>query len=200
MAAIKSQNSSSNQKMPAQEAFSTILTALLKQARQKVPSTFKDLRAKTGLTVLDVGCGYFRYGKALHSLLLEINPNIRLFAVDRQKYIVDYSPATFIKCDITKCQNELKKNKITDIDIFTVFNPFPGIPDLTNIPVSVQRKALLIGCVDWNSLAFRESLAKNGFKALLWQENRFWNSMRPWFNNYDPFVFAVKNNYQLESF
>ncbi len=164
--------------------FTAIIEELVGKIQKKEFRLFKEFQKKESLIIVDVGCGYFRYGKALYAVFSEINPKIKLFAVDRQKFFKDgyYYPATFIKGDITKI--DLKKHGIEKIDIVTVFNPFPSIPDLANIP----KAYLFIGCVDWNKKLFEDSLKNNGFKFILWQENFFWQEMRPWWNNYNPFV------------
>ena len=170
--------------------FTAIIEELLGKVKKKEFRLFKEFQKKESLIIVDVGCGYFRYGKALYAVFYKINPKIRLFAVDKLKFFKDryYYPATFIKGDITKIY--LKKYGIEKIDIITAFNPFPGIPDLTNIP----KAPLLIGCVDWNKKLFEDSLKKNGFKFVVRQENFFWQEMRPWWNNYNPFVAAKPIN------
>ena len=150
----------------------------LKPLLNKVKSRLKN---KESISLIDVGCGYFRYGKALHSLLSNINPNIEIIAVDKKKMTNNYHKARFIKEDITKLN--LKP------DIISVFNPFPAIPDIKHL---TKKGTILIGCVDWNPKAFKESLKSNNFKVIAWQKNKFWKQMRPWFNNYDPFVIASR--------
>lgn len=169
-----------------QLCFAITLEALLFNAEKKAKRLFKTLREKPSLTIVDVGCGYFRYGKALHAVFSKLNKNINIFAIDKNQFYSDnsYHPATFIKGDVTKLN--MKKYGIHKVDIVTVFNPFPSIPDLTR----VSSADLFVGCVDWNKHLFEESLKLNLFKPIVWQENNFWHDMRPWWNNYNPFVAA----------
>ena len=171
-------------------SFATVFEALLKKAKKKDPQYFKILKEKDKLTVLDIGCGYFRYGPPLNAILQTINPNIKLFAIDKKKFFRSshYEPATFIKGDITKIN--LKKHGIGEIDIIAIFNPWPGLPDLGNIPKEIRKKAIFLGCVDWNKELFIKTLKENGYTPTLWQDNICWEDMREWWNNYDPFVFA----------
>ena len=87
---------------------------------------------------------------------------------------------------ISKC-TELGVDRI---DIFTVFNPFPGVPDLKKIIDELGKDSVLLGCVDWNRKLYEETLVKNGFKAVVWEENDY-QIDKEWFNCYNPFVFAV---------
>ncbi len=171
--------------------FASLLDSLINKSKRHIPKTFSELKNKNYLTVVDVGCGYFRYGPALKKVLCKINPNIILFAIDKKKFFKDYSPATFIKGDIKKISSKLIKYGITHIDVLTVFNPFPGIPDITNIPEETKKYSLLIGCVDWNLKLFKESLTSNGYKEIAWLDNEYWGLMRSWHNNYNKFVLAV---------
>lgn len=171
-----------------QLCFAVTLESLLFNAEKKAKRLFKTLREKPSLTVVDVGCRYFRYGNALHAVLSKLNKNINLFAIDKNQFYSNdsYHPATFIKGDVTKLN--MNKYGIQKIDIVTVFNPFPGIPDLTQMPSA----DLFLGCVDWNKQLFKESLELNGFKPIVWEENIFRDEMRSWWNNYNPFVAAKK--------
>ena len=120
-----------------------------------------------------------------------MNPNISLLAVDKKQLCGEYAPAVFIKSDVSKISPKLNKLDIKKIDLLTVFNPFPGIPDLADSLLFTEKDVVLIGCVDWNKNNFEESLKRNGFKPVIWQKNHFQGLMKPWFNNYDPFCFCV---------
>jgi len=176
----------------AQLCFASVLDSLLRKAKIKSPVLLSRLSKKNSLTVIDVGSGYFRYGKALYEVLSKINKNIRLIAVDKKKFFNNerYDPAKFVKGNINRIAPKLVKLGIKNIDIFTVFNPFQNTINLTKIPKNLREHALLIGCVDWNIELFKELLKDNGFKAIVWQKNDYRGLMRLWFNNYDPFVFA----------
>lgn len=169
-----------------QLCFAITLEALLFNAEKKAKRLFKTLREKPSLTIVDVGCGYFRYGKALHAVFSKLNKNITLFAIDKNQFYSDdsYQPATFIRGNITTF--DMNKYHLQNVDIVTVFNPFPRIPDLTK----VSSAELFVGCVDWNKRLFEESLTSNLFKPIVWQENDFRDEMRQWWNNYNPFVAA----------
>jgi len=175
----------------AQLCFTSILHNLIKKVKQKNPSIIELLQNKPSLTIVDVGCGYFRYGRALHAVLSTFTPDVRLFPVDKIQLKQEYTPGTFIKSTIAKAAPKLAKHKVQEIDLFTVFNPFPGIPNLTGIPKEMRDKAFFLGCVDWNPTLFKESLAANHFEAVAWKENCYHPYMREWYNNYDPFVFAM---------
>jgi hypothetical protein len=131
-----------------------------------------------------VGCGYFRYGRALHSVLSRHLPGLRAYAVDKKRFNQDYGPAEFIKSDISEISRYLGE----DARIISVFNPFPGIPDLSDVPR--QKGCILIGCVDWNRELFEKSMHENGFIPVMWLDNPFKELMIEWFNNYNPFVVA----------
>lgn len=166
----------------AQLAFAHSLDAVISMAKRRFPDVFSSLKNKDTLVVVDVGCGYMRYSSALSVVLAKINPDIKLYCVDKEKLVRDYKGAKFFKCDIA---DFVSVSNIKDVDIFTVFNPFPGIPSLP------LKATCLIGCVDWNRALFEKSLLKNRYKNSVWHNNSFQNLMRPWFNNYDPFVFAT---------
>lgn len=170
----------------AERAFLGILGTLLEKFEKKHPEIIARLREARQPTAVDVGCGYMRYGKALKIFLAKINPNTKVFAVDKVRMNRKYEYAEFIKCNI----EELKlKRPGMEIEIFTVFNPFPGVPRIRHIS---GKGSLLIGCVDWNKPLFESTLTENGFKPVTWQENRQKDKMKGWFNNYDPFVMAVR--------
>lgn len=171
-----------------QLCFALILETLLINAEKNAPKLFKTLKEKPSLTIVDVGCGYFRYRHALHAVFLKLNKNIKLFAIDKRQFFSDasYCPATFIRGDVTQLNKQ--KYGIENVDIVTVFNPFPAIPDLAKLASA----DLFVGCVDWNKQLFEKSLASNGFKPIIWQENLYWHDMRQWWNNYNPFVAAKR--------
>ncbi|MBI3051530.1 hypothetical protein HYY74_03665 [Candidatus Woesearchaeota archaeon] len=169
----------------AQLAFAAVAGCLIKEACRKMPRLFRRMEAAGKLTAIDVGCGYFRYGVALKAVLSSINPNNEIYAVDRERLKANYPAALFVKADIAEFPGKYPKVRP---DIVTVFNPFPRIPKL---PTAFCAPVML-GCVDWNRKFFEESLEENGYRPLVWMENRWKREMEPWFNNYDPFVLAVR--------
>ena len=171
--------------------FACLLDDLLRQASKKNPRIEGQLRKKEAITLVDVGSGYFRYGNALNNVMKKINPTVKLFAVDKDQRSQTYDPGFFIKSDINKSTEKLKKQGVQQIDVFTVFNPFPGMPDFRKVKAELGRDALLMGCVDWNLELFKKSLEMNGYKAIAWQENYLREEMKPWFNTYSLFAFAV---------
>jgi len=166
--------------------FLSLLDLILFEAEKKKQKLFRTLREKKSITVVDVGSGYFRYGHALLQAMQKINPQVKLYATDLERKRFRYNPALFVKGDVTT-----KGNRFGTIDIFTVFNPFPGIPEIHRIPIDYRRNALFVGCVDWNKELFKSTLTSNGFTPLVWQKNKYWDEMRAWWNNSDPFVVGV---------
>lgn len=171
--------------------FISLMLGLIKKARMKTPKIFDKLKKQKGVVIVDIGCGYFRYGRAMHLVFSEINPNLKIFAVDKDKHMLNYDKAIFIKGDVNNISKELRKHGVDKIDIFTVFNPFPGIPDFSNLKKAIGKDAIIFSCIDWNPDLFKSTLSENGYTPLIWQKNDYWNNMRPWWNNYNPFVFAV---------
>ena len=171
--------------------FASILDELLRKVKRENPKIIKLLNKKDKLVIVDVGCGYFRYRNALYAILKQINPSLKMFAVDKKELVYHYEPAIFLNGDVNEIASRLKNRGVEKIDIFTVFNPFPGMPDFRKLKFELGKEALLIGCVDWNPEIFKKSMKKNGFKAIVWQKNYLYEYMRPWFNSYSIFVFAI---------
>lgn len=172
----------------AELSFSIIIDSILLKAKKKNKKIFSNLENKDHINVVDVGSGYFRYGKVLYNLLSSLNDNLNLYAVDHKKKRFSYKPAKYVKADIN---NIHKVVDIKNIDIFTVFNPYPRIPKFSNIPHKIKKNSILLGCVDWNQELFHDSLVLNNFEPQFYIENPYKEEMEPWFNTYDPFVFAV---------
>lgn len=172
----------------AQLAFAGAMDRLIRAAERRLPGIVSGLMKRKQLVIVDVGCGYMRYGVALSAVFRKLNPSSVIFAVDKDRLMNSY-PAEFVKCDIV----DLAKAKpdLECVNIFTVFNPFPGVPELRRLPDYLRRDSLFMGCVDWNPWLFRSSLGQNGFKELVCLENRWQAYMKPWFNNYGPFVLAL---------
>lgn len=176
-----------SEKYSAEESmFITAVNELLDKVRAVKPGLIQKLSDKESIVIVDVGCGYFRYGCALKNVLNSINPNNEIIAVDKKRFNKDYFPAKFIKGGVNDVEDRLRVLGIHNVDIITVFNPYPGIPDLSKI----RTGSTLLGCVDWNPALFQKTLQLNGFRAVAWQRNNYKEAMQAWFNNYDPFVFA----------
>ena len=112
----KKYNIKFNQKNIPELCFISVLSDLLKIAMRKTPRIFNSLKSKKELVIVDIGCGYFRYGQALNEVFSEINKNVRIFAVDKDKHMLSYDPAIFIKEDINNISRDLKKHGISRID------------------------------------------------------------------------------------
>ncbi len=187
----KKYNIEFNQKNIPELGFISVLSDLLNKAMLKKPRIFNSLKNKKEIVIVDIGCGYFRYGRAMHLVFSKINNNVKIFAVDKDKHMINYDNAVFIKGDVNHICNEIKKRGIAKVDIITVFNPFPGIPDFSNLKKDIGKESILFGCIDWNPDLFKTSLSNNKYVPLIWQKNNHWDEMRPWWNNYNPFVFAI---------
>ena len=101
---------------------------------KKHKNIFVNLSNKQNLVVLDVGCGYFRYGKVLHVFFSKLNPNLRILSVDKIRKMPKnyYFPSEFIKGDVCNFSKILNNKNVSKIDLFTVCNPFHEIPDLNS--------------------------------------------------------------------
>jgi len=155
----------------------------------------KKFSKKDSIIVLDVGCGFLKYRDVLIATLKKhVAEEVRLIAIDKIWLFKfrDYAPAEFLNCDVRSCSRKLKKIGVKEIDIVSVFNPFPGIPDLSDVRQFYNKDTFLIGCVDWNKELFLDSLHKNGFIEKHWQENIYWEETRVLMNSYDPFVLAFQ--------
>src|SRR3989344_4643793 len=115
----------------AELSFAAIFTQLWNQAEAVEPSRFQELQQKKELVVVDVGSGWFHYGEILTTIFQEFHPHTRIFAVDKNKLKMSYGKATFLKGDIGQIGKDLKKQGISEIDFFTVLNPYPACPPLS---------------------------------------------------------------------
>lgn len=156
-------------------------------------------KGSNGYVLVDVGSGSFKYGRSLLEWAKSRHEKAKVFAVDivGRELVARYPQVKFVPSRIEQAKEALEKEGVKKINLFTMFNPNPGIIPNPLALGEIAADAPLVVALP-NDGAVREvdlllpQLRVNSYSPLVVLENPFKLPLRNYFGyQFSPLVVAV---------